>query len=153
MRMFFIAAAKLLLLCLVLNLIRYFLVGYVEQWTILAPLFTAMEQSKGYFKTDFQTVDWITSYFYNFVMWLAITIAFHFSRPHLTGHPVVRSLKVYGFMLIPFASISAIYMNHYSHPKDFYFYSILDAVLVYALVGTANGLLYPLFFRSPRTEG
>ena len=33
-------------------------------------------------------------------------------------------------------------MNHYSHPKDFYFWIILDGVLMYALVAACNGLLY-----------
>jgi hypothetical protein len=33
-------------------------------------------------------------------------------------------------------------MNHYSHPKDFYFWIILDGLLVYALVAAGNGLLY-----------
>jgi hypothetical protein len=29
-----------------------------------------------------------------------------------------------------------------SHPKDFYFWIILDGVLMYALVAVCNGLLY-----------
>ena len=142
---------KLVLLCVALNLLRYFLFGFLEGVMIMGPLMAAMEQSKTYFNTDFQTIDWVTSFFYNFVMWFVVTVAFHFSRPHLKGHIVTRSLKVYGLMLIMFASISAIYMNHYSHPKDFYLYNILDSIIVFPLVGLANAFLYPLFFRQPTT--
>lgn len=138
---------------MILNILRYYVFGYVEQVIIMGPLFAAMEQSKAYFNNDFQTIDWITSYFYNFIMWFVITIAFHIGQPHIKGHIVLRSLKVYGLMLVMFARISAIYMNHYSHPKDFYIMNILDSVLIFPLVGIANGFLYPFFFRLPQSEG
>jgi predicted Na+-dependent transporter len=118
----------------------------------MGPLFGAMEKNIAYFNTNFQTIDWITSYFYNFMMWLSVTIAFHKIHPHLAGSMPVRSVKVYSFFVVVFASISAIYMNHYSHSKDFYLYSILDAVLVFVLLGLANGYLYPLLFRQHRAE-
>ncbi len=63
-------------------------------------------------------------------------------RPALKGSDFVASFKVFGIMCLFFASISAILMNHYSHPKDFYFWIILDGVLMYALVAACNGLLY-----------
>ncbi|MEX1139875.1 MAG: hypothetical protein WEF53_11080 [Bacteroidota bacterium] len=138
---------KLILLCIILNLLRYYVIGFVEGLVIMGPLFGAMEKNLSYFNTNFEAIDWITSYFYNFVMWLTVTVAFHKVHPHLKGSLPVRSLKVYGFFVIVFASISAIYMNHYSHSKDFYLYSILDAVLVFSLLGLANGFLYPLIFR------
>ena len=138
---------KLILVCVLLNLVRYFVIGFAEGLVIMRPLGTAMQESISYFNTDFQTIDWVTSYFYNFVMWFTITYAFHRTHPALQGPLVVRSLKVYGFFFIVFASISAIYMNHYSHPKDFYFYNILDAALVFPLVALANAYLYPLLFR------
>jgi hypothetical protein len=50
-------------------------------------------------------------------------------------------------MFLFFASVSAVYMNHYSHPKDFYIYNILDGLVVFPIVAVANGLLYPRFFR------
>ena len=40
------------------------------------------------------------------------------------------------------AAISAIYMNHYSHPRDFFFWNILDGVIAFGAVAVANGLLY-----------
>lgn len=138
---------KLLLLCVILNLLRYFVIGFFEGLVIMGPLFSSMEKNISYFNTNFETIDWITSYFYNFMMWLSVTVAFHKVHPHLTGSMPLRSLKVYSFFVVVFASISAIYMNHYSHSKDFYLYSILDAVLVFLLLGLANGYLYPLLFR------
>ena len=43
-------------------------------------------------------------------------------------------------------------MNHYSHPKDFYFFNVLDALIVFTIVAVANGLLYPRFrLANPRT--
>jgi hypothetical protein len=34
-------------------------------------------------------------------------------------------------------------MNHYTHPKSFYFWNLVDAAMVFPLVGTVNGFLYP----------
>lgn len=138
---------KLILLCALLNLIRYYVIGFIEGLVVMGPLWAAMEESISYFNTDFQTIDWVTSYTYNFVMWLAVTFAFHKTYLSLQGHMVIRSLKVYLFFFVVFASVSAIYMNHYNHPKDFYLYNILDAALVFPLVALANGYLYPLLFR------
>ena len=101
-----------------------------------------MEANPSYFATEFTAIDWATSFFYNFVMWLTCVWVFHLMRPTIAGSDLVASLKVFGIMCLFFASISAILMNHYSHPKDFYFWIILDGVLIYALVGACNGLLY-----------
>lgn len=138
---------KLILLCILLNLLRYYVIGFLEGLVIMGPLGESMQKNISYFNTDFAMIDWVTSYFYNFVMWFTVTVAFHKVHPHLRGSMPVKSLKVYGFFVIVFASISAIYMNHYSHSKDFYLYSILDAVLVFSLLGLANGFLYPWMFR------
>ena len=69
--------------------------------------------------------------------------------PHLFGamaespeYFMVASLKSFGLMWLMFAAVSAIYMNHYSHPRDFYLWNILDAVIAFATVAVANGLLY-----------
>lgn len=133
-------------LCIMLNLIRYFVIGFIEQAFILEQLFGTMEKSRDYFNTEFTTIDWLTSFLYNFVMWFAMLASFHIAHPNLKGTMLVRSLKVFGLMLVLFLSISAIYMNHYSHPKDFYVWNMIDAVVVIPLVGIANGLLYPWMF-------
>jgi len=128
---------------ILLNIVRYFVGGLIESPLILPQLFATMEAEPAYFATSFETLDWVTSYFYNFMMWLAAVWVYHLVRPVLTGHEVLRSLKVFGLMWLFFASVSAVYMNHYSHSKWFYFWNVLDAVVVFTIVGIANGMLYP----------
>jgi len=136
-----------MILVIIINLVRYFVPTFIEAPLVLGKLFAVMGNNPTYFNTAFTTFDWATSYFYNFMMWLAILWVFHLLHPVLQGHIIVKSLKVFGIMLIFFASLSAIYMNHYSHPKEFYFYNVLDAVIVFPIVAVANGLLYPLIMR------
>ena len=135
---------KLLGLVVVLNIVRYVAAAPLEVYLVLGQLFGAMEQS-ACFNTAFTTADWVTSYFYNFMMWFSITLMFYFAEQGLGGGYVLRSLKLYGIAWLFFASLSAVYMNHYSHPKDFYFFNVLDALLVFPIVAIANGLLYPRF--------
>lgn len=66
----------------------------------------------------------------------------------LRGNILARSLKTYGLMLLFFLSLSAIYMNHCSHPMAFYLWNCLDATIVFALVALMNGLLYPFLFKT-----
>ena len=135
---------KLLGLVVVLNIVRYVAAAPLEMYLVLGGLFGAMEGS-ACFNTTFTTVDWITSYFYNFMMWFSITLMFYVAEQSLEGGYVVRSLKLYAIAWLFFASLSAVYMNHYSHPADFYVFNILDAVIVFPIVAVANGLLYPRF--------
>lgn len=133
---------RFLVLVVLLNVVRYLVAGVVEQALVLPHLFGAMAESAEYFRTEFATWDWITSYLYNFVMWGVAAWIFHLLRPVLKGGDVVASLKVFGLMWLMFAAVSAIYMNHYSHPRDFYVWNILDAVIAFGTVAVANGLLY-----------
>jgi len=59
----------------------------------------------------------------------------------------VKSLKAFGLSLLFFVSVSAIYMNHYSHSKWFYFWNCLDAIIVLGIVAVAGGLIYPRLFK------
>ena len=60
---------------------------------------------------------------------------------------MLRSLQGFGLMALFFISLAAVYMNHYTAPfRPFYAWSMVDALIVFTLVGIANGLLYPLFF-------
>jgi hypothetical protein len=129
-------------LVVLLNIVRYVIGFLVEPWIIFPGLFGAMEENSAYFNTSYHTVDWVTSYLYNFGVWLVPAWVHHLARPVLKGTDVIASLKVFGILLLNFAAISAVYMNHYSHPKDFYLWNLLDAVLMFAVVGVANGLLY-----------
>jgi len=138
--------SKLLSLVLLLNLVRY-VAGYpLERLLIFEGLGTAMSESRQFFHTGFTTFDWATSYFYNFVMWATCVWVFYLAQSQVKGALLVRSLKIFALMWLFFASVSAIYMNHYAHPKAFYLWSIADAALVFALVGATNGLLFPYFF-------
>ena len=133
---------RFLALVVILNMLRY-VGGSLKELLIIFPgLSVAMDESASYFNAEFATFDWVTSFFYNFMMWLVCLWVFHLMRPALKGSDLVASFKVFGIMCLFFASISAILMNHYSHPKDFYFWIILDGVFMYALVAVGNGLLY-----------
>jgi hypothetical protein len=133
---------RFLALVVILNILRYAGGALIEPFVIFPGLSAAMEESASYFNSVFETFDWATSFFYNFMMWLSCAWVFHLMRPAIKGSDLVASFKVFGIMCLFFASISAILMNHYSHPKDFYFWIILDGVLMYALVAVCNGLLY-----------
>lgn len=135
---------RFLTLVLILNVIRYVIGGLIEAIVIMPPLFHVMQENASYFNTEFDTIDWVTSYVYNFVMWAVATWIYHISRPVLSGPEIVRSLKIFGLAFLFFAAVSFIYMNHYSHAASFYFINVADALIVFTLVGVANGWLYPM---------
>lgn len=145
-----IIIAKFLFLVLVLNIVCYTIPLPLESLIVFAPLFGAMAESTNTFNTNFTTFDWITPYLYNFTMWLTITAFYLLLEPQLKGHAIVKSLKVYGLAWLFFASVSAIYMNHYNHPKDFYLWNTIDALIVMPIVAVANGLLHPWLFKRDR---
>jgi hypothetical protein len=137
-----VTIVRFLALVLVLNVARYLIAGAIEVALIFDGLFGAMEASPEYFNTSFAAWDWVSSYGYNFVMWSVAAWVFHLLRPVLKGTDVIASLKAFGLMWIMFAAVSAVYMNHYSHPKDFYVWSIADAVIAFGVVALVNGLIY-----------
>ena len=78
------------------------------------------------------------------MFWLVAAWMYHLAHSAIKGHHVVKSLKIFGLMGLFFISVAAVYMNHYTAEiKTFYLYSMLDAVILFPLVGLANGLLYP----------
>ncbi len=139
---------KLFLLVIVLNLIRYLVGGPIEAITIMEPMHAVMPKYPEVFNTNFGAVDFMVSLFYNFMLWFAAACLFHLAHPALKGTMMLKSLKIYGLLCLFFISLAAIYMNHYTEPiRPFYLYSMIDAVIVFAVVGLANGLLYPYFFK------
>ena len=142
-----ITFSKFLGLVVSLNIVRYTVPMPYELPLAVTPMMDAMRASSVYFNSTFTTVDWITSYVYNFLMWLSFTWLYFYIHRVFKGNHVTKSLKLYAIMLGVFSAVSAIYMNHYSHPKDFYLWSIVDAVFVFPVVAIANGLLFPLIFR------
>ena len=144
---------RFLSLVVVLNVLRYVVGAVIEPFLIFPGLFGAMESNSSYFNTTFTQLDWVTSYFYNFVVWLTCVWAFHLMRPALRGNDFVASGKAFGLMWLFFASLSAVYMNHYSHTKDFYIWNIADALLMFAVVAIGNGLLYRRIMGTYAAEG
>lgn len=133
----------LLGLILILNVVRYVVAAPLEQLSVLPGLFQAMGDNASYFNTSFTTWDFATSFFYNGVMWAVAVIAFHVMQPRLAGGWLAKSLQAFSLMWIFFAAVSAIYMNHYSHPKAFYLYNMGSAAIAFTVVALANALLYP----------
>lgn len=135
--------SKFILLVVMLNIIRYVIGLPLEMLFIFDGLMGTMADNASYFNTNFTTLDWITSYCYNFMMWLTCVWIFDRMHPAFTGSWMAKSLKIFSVTWLFFVSVSAIYMNHYSHTKMFYVYNIGDSLIVFTLVAIANGFLYP----------
>lgn len=137
---------RLLLLVVALNVIRYLVIGPMEQVTIMEPMHRGFVDYPDFFNADFGANDFVISLLYNFSMWVAVVVSFHYMQPALGGPLLVRGLVSFGLSGLFFVSLAAVYMNHFrDHIKPFFFWSMVDAVLVFSLMGVAAGLLYPLF--------
>lgn len=133
---------RFLTLVVILNIIRYVIAGLIEGPLIMPSLMGVMEAHPNVFTAEFSTLDWVTSFTYNFVMWLVVVWVYHLAHSNLSGSDVIRSLKIFGIAWLFFASLSLIYMNHYGVGREFYLWNILDGIIAYSVVGVANGLLY-----------
>ena len=141
--------AKLAGLVVLLNLVRYTLGGYLESLTIMEPMHRPLPLFPEAFDQDFSNLDFMISLVYNYAMWFVATVVFHLLNPVLRGPLILRSLQSYLLMAAFFCSLAAVYMNHYvAGIRPFYLWSMVDALIVFPLVGLANAALYPLFFRS-----
>lgn len=139
---------KFLGLVLLLNIVRYFIGGPIEALVLMEEMHSVIPQYPEVFDTDFSTRNFIISLFYNFMMWLTATWVFYIAHPQVKGNFIIKSLKIFGLMGLFFVSLAAVYMNHYTADiKTFYLYSMLDAVILFPLVGVANGLLFPKLFK------
>lgn len=144
---------KFLGLVVLLNIIRYLIGGPIEAVVLMEPMHAVMPQYPEVFDTDFSSTDFAVSLFYNFMLWLTATWVFYIAHPELKGNFIVKSLKLFALMGLFFISLAAIYMNHYTADiKTFYLYSMLDAVILFPLLGLANGLLFPRIFKKELTE-
>ena len=141
--------ARLIILVLLLNIIWYLVGGPIEAVTVMEPMHRIMPQYPDVFNNNFTTTDFAISLFYNFMLWFTVELVFHWLHPVLRGPIWLRSLKCYMLMALFFCSLAAIYMNHYSDQiKPFYLWSMVDALILFPLIGLANGILYPRFFRT-----
>ena len=137
---------RLLLLTVALNVVRYLVGGSIEAVTIMEPMHAMMPNFPEVFNNDFSTTDFASSFGYNFTLWFAAVLAHHFMRPSFAGHEVVRSLKAFGVSLLAFVSLAAVYMNHFLEPiRSFFFWSLVDSLILFPVVAVACGLLYPRF--------
>jgi hypothetical protein len=143
---------KFLLLVFLLNSIRYAAGWPLERLFIHEKLTAAMENNADIFNSQFTGFDWAAFFFVNFAMWFLISLIYVKIEPLVHGHPMRKSLKVYGVMFLFFVAISALYMNQYSHPSDFYVYNILDGMLIFPLVALANGLIHPRLFKDSTAQ-
>lgn len=139
---------KFLLLVVMLNAVRYLVGGPIESLFVLDGMFGVMQKFPDAFNSDFSNTDMAVSFFYNFMLWLSAAALFFVAFPALKGHYVIRSLKIHALMCLFFLSLTAIYMNHFVvSVRSFFLYSMLDAVILFLIVGTANGLIFPLLFK------
>ena len=82
---------RFLTLVVILNVLRYLLGFLVEPVAIFPGLSAAMEANASYFNSEFTTFDWLTSFFYNFMMWLVCVCVFHLMRPVIKGSDMLAS--------------------------------------------------------------
>lgn len=148
-----IKIGKFLFLVILLNIVRYVIGAPIEGLVLMEPMHAVMPEYPEVFDTDFSNTDFAVSLFYNFMLWLTATWMFYLVHPVFNGNMIIKSLKVFGLMGLFFVSLAAVYMNHYTAEiKTFYLYSMLDAVILFPLVGLANGLLFPLIFNIEKEE-
>ena len=146
---------KFLLLVFLLNSICYAVGWPLERFLIQDKLVEAMDNNADIFNVQFTAWNWAAYFFLNFMIWFLVSMIYVKIEPLVHGHPIRKSLKVYGVMFLYFVVISAFYMNQYSHPGDFYVYNILGLMLIFPIVAVANGLLHPRLYRSyaPQKHG
>lgn len=143
---------KFLLLVALLNAVRYAFGWPLEKLFVAEKLTAAIENNSDIFNWQFTAADWTRFYLFNFMSLFLISLIYLKIEPVVHGHPIWKSLKVYGVMFLYFATVSAAYMNQYNHPGDFYFYNILDRMLIFPVVAVANGVLYPRLFKDAAAE-
>ena len=141
---------KLILLTLIINILRYFPLSWLEAVTIFEPMHAPMESQASCF--GFRDVDFGWSLFYNFLLWFWVILGYHMFYRGLKGSHFIKSLLVFGFFCLFFISLAAIYMNHFNMEiRTFFRYSMLDALIIFIPLSLANGWLYPRFFREEQT--
>lgn len=137
---------KLLLYTLLLNVIRYYPIGWMEGLIVFEPMHAPMVSEAGCF--GFREEDLWSSYLFNYVLWLAVVLNFHTSHHQLSGKLLWKSLQSFGISCLLFCSLAAVYMNHFNlEIRTFFIWSMVDALILFGLLGAVNGLLYPLFFK------
>lgn len=137
---------KLIAYVLFLYLVRLFVIGWVEQYTIFGPMhepMTAYEDCFGFTMDDLPL-----SHLFNYCLWLSVVLLFHLTRKSLEWKTIWTSLIVFGVCCLLFISLTGAYMNHFNQGiRVFFRYAMLDGVLLFGSLGLLNGLVYPVVFR------
>lgn len=144
---FWRVALRLVALTFLLSLVRYLVGGPIEAVTIMAPMHEMIPRFANAFDMNFSSADYAISLAYNFLLWFAAVLQFHLMWPALRGPMIVRSLMSFAASWLAFAGLALVYMNHFDDAlKAFYLWSIVDAAILFPLVGLVNGVLYPMLF-------
>jgi len=137
---------KLILLALVLYIIRFYGIGLLEQTSIFQPMHAPMSAYPDCF--GFTMDDLPMSHLFNYGLWLSVVFIFHLAHPSIEAKMIWRSLLIFGICGLFFVSLTGAYMNHFNDGiRVFFRYAMLDALLLFGILGLTNGLLYPVFFR------
>jgi hypothetical protein len=125
-----------------------FAIGWpLERLLLHERLTSVIETNYDLFNWQFTTWNWFVHFFLDFMTWFLITLLYVKIEPVVHGHPIRKSLKVYGVMFLFFSTSSAVYMNQYSRTGEFFLYTILDRLLLFGILAVANGLIHPWVFR------
>ena len=143
---------KFLLLVFLLNSVCYAIGWPLERLLIQERLSAVIEGSPEIFNVVNSPWEWAVYFFANFMAWFMISVIYVKIEPQVHGHPIRKSLKVYGVMFLYFVAISAAYMNQYNHPSDFYVWNILDRMLIFPIMAVTNGLIHPRLFHGAAAE-
>ena len=137
---------KLLLYAAFLYLLRFYGIGLLEQFTFFNAMHQPLQDHPDCF--GFTEADFPLSHLFNYLLWCSVVLLFHLSHKNIQLPMLGKSLLLYGLCLLFFVSLSGIFMNHFnSGIRVFYRYIMLDAVLVFGVLGIINGLTYPIIFK------
>ena len=138
---------KFLFLVVLLCVVRFAIGWPLEHFLVHDRLSSVMESDYDIFNWQFSAWNWVVHFFLDFMTWFLISLLYVKMEPVVHGHPIRKSLKVYGVMFLFFSTSSFVYMNHFSRPGDFFVYTMLDRLLLFTVVAVANGLIHPWIFK------
>ena len=142
-------ALKLLIYAAVLYLFRFFVIGQVEQYTFFEAMHQPLLDHTGCF--GFTPADFPLSHLFNYLVWCSVVLIFHIAHRSIQLRMIWKSMILFGICLLFFISLSGVFMNHFNPGiRVFYHYIMLDAVLVFGLLGVINGFAYPFLFEQDR---
>ena len=137
---------KLVLYAGLLYLIRLYVIGWLEQLILFGPMHEPMAQYPDCF--GFTEADLPLSHLFNYLIWFSVILIFHLSRMGVQWKVFWHSLLIFGLAYLFYLGIAGAFMNHFNQGiRVFFRYAMLDAFLVFGILGIVNGLSYPYFFK------